>query len=62
MEAYPRMVAELGMGVAAEAMDLFSGAERLINRAWSAAYDDAVDEAMHCIVQARQALDAMALE
>lgn len=61
VEVYPRMVAELGMGHAAEVMDLFSGAERLINRAWSAACDGVVDEAMHSIVQARQTLDAIKL-
>lgn len=43
------LVAALGLARFAELMDAFSRLERALNRAWSAAADGALDEALRCI-------------
>ena len=43
------MIHAHGMHVYAEVMSLFAGAERLINRAWSASVDGYVDEVWRCL-------------
>ena len=43
------LVAALGLPRFAELMDAFSRLERALNRAWSAAADGALDEALRCI-------------
>lgn len=49
VDARPRLIAKLGMGGYAELMDRFAAAERQLNRAWSAAADNYLDEATHCL-------------
>lgn len=49
VDARPRLIAKLGMGGYAELMDRFAAAERQINRAWSAAADQYLDEALRCL-------------
>ena len=43
------LVGQLGMAAYAELMDAFSRLERTLNRAWSAAADGVLDEALRCI-------------
>ena len=54
------LVAALGLARFAELMDAFSRLERALNRAWSAAADGALDEALRSIAAA--AADAPAVE
>lgn len=46
------LVGALGMAGYAELMDAFSRLERALNRAWSAAADGVLDEALRCIDEA----------
>ena len=52
VEGRDALVAELGMAGYAELMDAFSRLERTLNRAWSAAADGVLDEALRCIDEA----------
>ena len=52
VEGRDALVAELGMAGYAELMDAFSRLERALNRAWSAAADGVLDEALRCIDEA----------
>ncbi len=62
--AYPaardRLIARHGLGGYAQRMDAFASAERNINRAWSAAADGHLFEAMDSLDNAREVLDDMA--
>ncbi len=49
VEGRNALVAALGLARFAELMDAFSRLERALNRAWSAAADGALDEALRCI-------------
>ena len=49
VEGRDALVAVLGLARFAELMDAFSRLERALNRAWSAAADGALDEALRCI-------------
>ena len=49
VEGRNALVAALGLARFAELMDAFSRLERALNRAWSAAADAALDEALRCI-------------
>lgn len=49
VEAQGRLISELGMTGYAQFMDRFAAAERQLNRAWSAAADDVLDEARLCL-------------
>lgn len=52
VEGRDALVADLGMAGYAELMDAFSRLERALNRAWSAAADDVLDEALRSIDEA----------
>jgi len=52
----PHLVADLGLAGFAELMDRFAALERQINRAWSAAADDELEESLACIDAARDRL------
>lgn len=54
--ARPRIIAERGLTGFAQVMDAFAAAERQLNRAWSAAADDVVEEAIACIDRAVELL------
>jgi hypothetical protein len=60
LEMQADLVDRLGMGAAAEVLDRFAVAERQINRAWSAASDDALDEAQSSLAEAAALLDETA--
>ena len=49
VDAQGRLVGELGMARYAQFMDRFAAAERQLNRAWSAAADNVLDEARLCL-------------
>lgn len=49
VDARPQLVARLGLGGYSELMDRFAGAERQVNRAWSAAADRVLPEAHRCL-------------
>ncbi len=51
VDARLALTTRLGLGRYAEIMDRFAAAERQINRAWSAAADAALDEALDCITR-----------
>ncbi len=51
-DARPQIQRRLGIAGYAQVMDRFAGAERQLNRAWSAAADDVYEEAETCIVSA----------
>ncbi|MBX3407392.1 MAG: hypothetical protein KF869_11585 [Phycisphaeraceae bacterium] len=57
LNARPEITARLGLGGYARLMDVFSAAERAINRAWSAAADDVENEAMECLDRAAELLE-----
>ena len=52
VEGRDTLVGKLGMARYAELMDAFSRLERTLNRAWSAAADGVLDEALRCIDEA----------
>ncbi len=52
VEGRDALVGTLGMAGYAELMDAFSRLERALNRAWSAAADGVLDEALRCIDEA----------
>jgi len=52
VEARPVLVARLGLAGYARLMDSYAAAERQINRAWSAAADNAHEEAAACLDEA----------
>jgi hypothetical protein len=53
----PQLVARLGLAGYAQLMDSFAAAERQLNRAWSAAADGVLDEALDCVEAAHILLD-----
>jgi len=55
-EQRERLVARMGLGSYASLMDVFASAERAMNRAWSAAADQAYDEAMDSLERAAERL------
>lgn len=55
-EQRERMVGRMGLGGYAKFMDVFSGAERGLNRAWSAAADAALDESIDSLERAGERL------
>lgn len=55
-EQRERMVGRMGLGAYAGFMDIFSGAERSLNRAWSAAADAALDESIEALERAGERL------
>ena len=55
-EQRERMVGRMGLGWYAGFMDTFSGAERSLNRAWSAAADAALDESIEALERAGERL------
>lgn len=59
--AYPaardRLIARHGLGGYAQRMDAFASADRSVNRAWSAAADGHLTEAMDSLDNAREVLD-----
>jgi hypothetical protein len=57
VEARPLLIARLGLGGFAELMDRYAAAERQINRAWSAAADGVLAEAVRCLELASVFLD-----
>jgi hypothetical protein len=56
-ESRESLIASLGLGTFASLMDSFAGAERYLNRAWSAAVDGQHEEAIACLYQSSQRLD-----
>ena len=52
VEGRDALAGTLGMAAYAELMDAFSRLERALNRAWSAAADGVLDEALRCIDEA----------
>lgn len=48
------LIARIGLGRYAEIMDAFAGGERQMNRAWSAAADDVVEESVQSLHRAAQ--------
>lgn len=54
VEARPLLIGKLGLGGYAELMDRFAAAERQINRAWSAAADNHLEESENCLDRAAQ--------
>jgi hypothetical protein len=57
-DAREELTARFGLARMAEVMDTFSGAERRLNRAWSAATDGQAEEAVACVNEASQLLQA----
>lgn len=55
--ARPEIVARRGLAGFAQVMDAFAAAERQINRAWSAAADDVMEESIVCIGRAAELLE-----
>jgi hypothetical protein len=60
VEARPLLIVRLGLGGYAELMDRYAAAERQINRAWSAAADGVLAEAVSCLERASELLDEAA--
>ena len=58
VDSRPQLAARFGIGGMAALMDHFSAAERLVNRAWTAACDGHEGEAMASLKAARPLLDA----
>jgi hypothetical protein len=56
----PQLIARLGLGGYAQFMDSFAAAERQLNRAWSAAADGVLDEALERVELAGVLLDEAA--
>jgi hypothetical protein len=52
----PRVVSRLGLARYAQMMSHFAEGERILNRAWSAAVDGAVEESRDCLRHSHQAL------
>jgi hypothetical protein len=52
VEARPAVIASLGLAGFAAVMSSYAAAERQINRAWSAAVDRVLDEALACLDEA----------
>jgi hypothetical protein len=52
LQSRERIIAAGGLGGFAQFMSAFSVMERQVNRAWSAAADDAADEVADCIKRA----------
>ena len=52
VDARPALVSRIGLGGYAALMDSYAAAERQINRAWSAAADEAYEEATACLDEA----------
>jgi hypothetical protein len=61
VESRPLLIARLGLGGYAELMDRYAAAERQINRAWSAAADGVLDEAVSCLDEAAVLLQEAAV-
>ena len=57
VDARPLLLGKFGMSGYASIMDTFSGAERQLNRAWSAAADGVYDEAITCLNRSLSLLD-----
>ncbi|MEQ8789266.1 MAG: hypothetical protein RIC55_23430 [Pirellulaceae bacterium] len=57
VDSHPELIDRYGIVRAAEVMERFAAAERLINRAWSAASDGDAEEAEAALVEAKTALD-----
>jgi hypothetical protein len=57
VEARDRLVARLGLGGYASFMDAFAAGERSVNRAWSAAADGALGEAVESLERAGERLE-----
>lgn len=57
VEARAELIGSLGLAGFASVMDSFSGAERSLNRAWSAAADGVIDEAIDSLGAASTRLD-----
>ena len=53
----PQITAQRGMSGYAQVMDAFAGAERQLNRAWSAAADDVVEESVLCLERAAELIE-----
>jgi hypothetical protein len=51
ISARPRLIAKSGLSGYASVMDKFAGAERQVNRAWSAAADGYLEESEACLVE-----------
>lgn len=56
VEQRERLVARMGLGGYASLMDIFASAERAMNRAWSAAADQAFEEALESLERAAERL------
>jgi hypothetical protein len=56
LDSRDRLVARMGLGRYAGFMDTFAGAERNLNRAWSAAADVVRDESIECLAVAGERL------
>jgi hypothetical protein len=54
--ARPALTVRLGLAGYAQLMDSFAAAERQLNRAWSAAADGVLDEALDCVENAHELL------
>jgi len=57
VDARAELTARFGLAGFAALMDRFAAAERQINRAWSAAADDAYDESVRCLDRAATLLE-----
>ncbi len=60
LQARPVLIGRLGLSRFAAFMDRFSAAERLVNRAWSAAVDGYLGESLECIDRAGPAIEEAA--
>lgn len=56
VEARDRLVARMGLASYAGFMDTFAAAERSMNRAWSAAADEVIDESLEALERAAERL------
>ena len=56
-DAREAMIPSFGMQGYADVMTRFAGAERMINRAWSASADGYIDEVWKCLERASALLD-----
>jgi hypothetical protein len=52
----PALMRQIGLAHYVQLMDRFAAAERLLNRAWSAAVDQVADETYECLRQCRERL------
>lgn len=59
-ETRPMLIGKRGLGGFARIMDVFAGAERKINRSWSAAADGAFEESFVSLEEAAIAVDQLA--